>query len=173
MTIEKSTIKCESVFSDNSQHRYSLTKIWDKSLPVANIITIAPSEDYNISCDLTTSLITNNVIMLGFGGFTLTNLISKVGANIKKVKGTKDLWDSETDRIIIESAQKADKIIIAWGRFAETRKKFSEREKNVLTLLKPFEEKSYQITDGGKREYLHPLTPSIRQGWVLRALDGE
>lgn len=168
-TTEKATIKCEAVFSDDSQHRYSMTKIWDKSLPVANVITIAPSEDYNVTSDLTTSLITNNVSMLGFGGFTLTNLISKVGANIKKVKGTKNLWDSETDRIIIESAQKADKIILAWGKFTETRKKFAEREETVMTLLQPFEDKTYQITDGNERDFLHPLTPAIRQGWVLKA----
>ena len=27
MTTEKTTIKCEAVFSDDSQHRYSMTKI--------------------------------------------------------------------------------------------------------------------------------------------------
>ena len=30
-TTEKATIKCEAVLSDDSQHRYSMTKIWDKS----------------------------------------------------------------------------------------------------------------------------------------------
>ena len=170
MTTEKATIKCEAVFSDNSEHRYSLSKIWNKNLPIANVITIAPSADFNVASDLTTNIIMNNVNMLDFGGFVLTNLISKVGADIKKVKKTEGLWNTETDKFIIESAQKADKIIIAWGRFTETRKKYTEREEQVLTMLKPYEDKIYQITDGGEREFLHPLTPAIRQGWVLRLI---
>ena len=57
MTTERATIKCEAVFSDDSLHRYSLSKIWDKTLPLANVITIAPSEDFNVTSDTTTSII--------------------------------------------------------------------------------------------------------------------
>lgn len=167
MATEKSIIKCESVFSDDSTHRYTMTKIWDKNLPLANVITIAPSEDYNISSDLTTTIICNNVYFLGMGGVIFTNLISKIGVDVKELKCTDDLWDTETDKYIIESAQKADKVIVAWGKFTVIRKTFADRETEVLSFLKPFEDKVYQITDGGKREFLHPLTPSVRKGFVL------
>ncbi|MCH5314579.1 MAG: DUF1643 domain-containing protein [Eubacterium sp.] len=86
MPTETDTIKCKSVFSDDSQHRYQMSKVWDKNLPQANIITISPSESYNIASDLTTNLITNNLYLLGFGGFMFTNLISKIGVDIKKSK---------------------------------------------------------------------------------------
>lgn len=168
MPIEKATIKCEAVFSNNSEHRLLLSKIWDKNLPQANVITISPSADYNVSTDLTTNLITNNLNVLGFGGFTLTNLISKIGIDPKKVKNTNDLWTEETDKYIHEAAQKADSIIVAWGRFTETRKIFSDREKEVLTILEQFKSKTFEITDGNGREFLHPLTPIIRNNWILK-----
>ncbi len=168
MAVEKATIKCESIFSDDSVHRYVMTKVWDKSLPLANVITISPSEDYNITSDLTTTVICNNVHLLGMGGVILTNLMSKIGTDVKKIKNTSGLWNTETDKFIIESAQKADKIIIAWGKFTEIRKTFAQRESDVLTILKPYKEKVYQITDGSKRDLLHPLTPAVRKGFTLK-----
>ena len=47
------------------------------------------------------------------GGFVLTNLISKIGADVKKLKSTKDLWNADTDKYIKETALKSNKIIIA------------------------------------------------------------
>lgn len=167
MAIETDTIKCKSIFSENSQHRYQMSKIWDKNLPQANIITIAPSECHNIVSDLTTNIITNNLHLLGFGGYTMTNLISRIGIDIKRVKGTKDLWNCETDKQLISCAESSDKIIVAWGSFAKTRKQFADREQEVLALLKPYKDKIYQITDGAERQFLHPLTPAVRNGFVL------
>lgn len=63
------------------------------------------------------------------GGFVLTNLISKIGADVKKLKSTKDLWNADTAKFIKETALKSDKIIIAWGKFTETRKVFRNEKK--------------------------------------------
>lgn len=168
MPIETATIKCKSIFSDDSQQRYQMSKVWDKSLPQANIITIAPSECHGVESDLTTNIITNNLHSLGFGGYTLTNLISKIGVDVKKIKSTKDLWDNDTDKHILSCAETADKIIVAWGSFAHTRKQFADREKEVLELLKPYQDKIYQITDGADRQFLHPLTPCVRNSFILQ-----
>lgn len=168
MPIEVATIKCKSIFSDNSQHGFQMSKVWDKNLPQANIITISPSECHGVESDLTTNIITNNLHILGFGGYTMTNLISKIGVDVKKIKNTKDLWNNETDKYILSCAEAAEKTIVAWGSFAKTRKQFANREKQVLELLKPFQDKVYQITDGADRQFLHPLTPAIRNGFVLK-----
>lgn len=168
MPIEVATIKCKSIFSDDSQHRYQMSKVWDKNLPQVNIITISPSECHNVVNDLTTNIITNNLHMLGFGGYTMTNLISKIGIDVKKIKSTKDLWDNETDKHIISCAEAANSIILAWGSFAHTRKQFAGREKQVLEFLKPFQDKVYQITDGADRQFLHPLTPCVRNSFILQ-----
>ena len=168
MPIEVITMKMKCVFSEDSSHRFLMKKIWNKELPQANIITIAPSECHNVVNDLTTNIITNNLHMLGFGGYTMTNLISKIGVDVKKIKNTKDLWNNETDKHILSCAEAADKIIVAWGSFAHTRKQFADREKQVLKLLKPFQDKVYQITDGADRQFLHPLTPCVRNSFILQ-----
>lgn len=168
MSIEVITMKMKCVFSENSSHRFLMKKIWNKELPQANIITIAPSECHNVVNDLTTNIITNNLHMLGFGGYTMTNLISKIGVDVKKIKNTKDLWNNESDKHILSCAESADKIIVAWGSFAHTRKQFADREKQVLELLKPFQDKVYQITDGADRQFLHPLTPCVRNSFILQ-----
>lgn len=172
MPIEVSTIKCKSIFSDDSQHRYQMSKVWDKNLPQANIITIAPSECHGVESDLTTNIITNNLHILGFGGYTMTNLISKIGVDGKRVKNnTKDLWNNDTDKNILSCAEAAESIIIAWGSFAKTRKQFADREQQVLTMLKPFQEKVQEITDGADRQFLHPLTPCVRNSFILKPYD--
>lgn len=167
MPIETATIKCKSIFSDDSQHRYQMSKVWDKSLPQANIITIAPSECHGVESDLTTNIITNNLHSLGFGGYTLTNLISKIGVDIKKITNKNDLYNNDTDKHILSCAETADKIIVAWGSFAKTRKQFADREKQVFGLIKPYQNKTYQITDGADRKFLHPLTPCSRNAFIL------
>ncbi len=173
MPIETSTIKCKSIFSDDSLHRYSLQKVWDKSKPLVNVISISPSTDYNIATDLTTQLITNNVYKLGdYGGFILTNIISKVGLDIRKLKLTEKLWDSQTDKYIIEAAENSSAVIWAVGKLTQTRKIFLKREQEVLEILKKNSctDKLFMISDSNKRECLHPLTPSVRQGWILKPI---
>lgn len=168
MPTETINLKIKSIFSDNSQHRYQMSKVWDKSLPQANIITIAPSECHGVESDLTTNIITNNLHSLGFGGYTLTNLISKIGVDVKKITNKKDLYNNDTDKHILSCAETADSIILAWGSFAKTRKQFAEREKQVLELLKPYQDKIFQITDGADRQFLHPLTPCVRNAFILK-----
>lgn len=107
-------------------------------------------------------------ITFGMGGFTLTNLISKIGVDVKKVKDTKNLWNDETDKYITDIAEKADKIILAWGKFCSTHNSFGKREEEILKLLKPFKDKVYQICDESGREFLHPLTPAVRNGFTLK-----
>lgn len=149
-------------------------KEWDKTLPTATVISISPSGLSNVSADLSTQLIANNVEALGFGSFELLNLYSKVGVDVKKIKDPTGLWDETTDACIKASCDKAfksddGKIIFAWGKLAENNKKHGEREKQVLSLLSIYFEKVYCIKDYGIRHFLHPLTPSVRNEWVLES----
>lgn len=174
MKSEKAVIKTESLFSDDGTHRYNLRKEWDKTLPTATIISISPSELSNVSSDLTTQLITNNIEALGFGSFELLNLYSKVGVDVKKIKDPTGLWDDTTDTCIKASCDKTfkdegGKIIFAWGKLTENNKKHGEREKQILSLLSIYFDKVYCIKDYGIRHFLHPLTPSVRNEWVLES----
>ena len=39
-----------------------------------------------------------------------------------------------------------------------------------MNLIEPYKDKIFQITDGAKREFLHPLTPVVRKGWILKGV---
>lgn len=168
MTTEKSIIRSEAVFSDNREYRYLLSKIWDKNKPLATVISISPSSLHNVSTDTTTMLIQNNLFALGYGGVELVNLISKINVEAKKLKNLADSIGELTDQSILESVQRTQTTILAWGRIASMNKVFQNREEDVLEILKPYQDRLQVIVDMTGREMLHPLTPSIRNNWILQ-----
>lgn len=171
----KSTMKSESIFSDDGNHRYILHKEWDKTRPTATIISISPSSHCNISADLTTQLITNNLDALGFGSFELVNLYSRIDVDVKLAKSVSDLYNDETDALIKASCDRTFKaggdsrIILAWGKLTQNNKKHGEREKAIFSLLSTYFEKVCCIVDETGRHFLHPLTPSVRNSWYLES----
>lgn len=175
MISTKAVIKTEAIYSDDETHRYVLRKEWNKTLPTATIISISPSSYANVSADLTTQLITNNLDQLGFGSFELVNLYSKIDEDAKKAKSIHDLYNEETDTLIKTSCDKTFKsgdkgsIILAWGKLTENNKKHAKREKTILSLLSVYFDKVYCIADETGRHFLHPLTPSIRHSWYLES----
>ena len=166
MFSEKATIKVECLFSDNRQHRYLMTKIWDKAKSKASVISIAPSLDCNVRSDLTTMLITNNLFSLDFGGFDLLNLYSRIGINLKTTTNFADAYDQNTNDVILDSVSKSDVTILAWGRI--TKKLVKSKEEEILKLLEPHKSKLKVIADLQNREGLHPLTPAVRSNFLLR-----
>ena len=77
MITEKDTIKCEAVFNDEKTHRFLWKRVWNKDKPLACVIMLNPCLSDNIVTDTTTSLVVNNIAMLGeFGGVSIVNLFS-------------------------------------------------------------------------------------------------
>lgn len=170
MKTEKAIIRCEAVFSDDKSYRYLMSKVWDKNKPIATVISISPSTFCNVSCDTTTQLIQNNLQVLGYGGMELVNLIFKINVEAKKLKSIDTAIGELTDKFIIESAERTDITILAWGKLASVNKAFADRENAVIEILKPYSEKIQVISDSLNRKMLHPLTPSIRKGWFLSSI---
>ena len=77
MITEKDTIKCEAIFNDDKTHRLMWKQVWNKDKPMACVIMINPSMSDTIICDLTTSLVVNNVARLEeYGGVFIVNLFT-------------------------------------------------------------------------------------------------
>jgi len=168
MKTEKATIKAETLISEDGKFYYLKRKEWDKSKNTATVLSISPSSQSNVCCDLTSQLIQNNLYRLGFGGFELVNLIAAVDVAAKKLKGLDGLIGEENDKHILESVKRTDLTVLAYGKIATTNKVFTARENEVLELLKEHLPKLHFITDITAREMLQPLTPSIRNGWILQ-----
>lgn len=167
-TVEKDTIKCESVFNDTRTHRFLWKRVWNKDLPLACVIMLNPCQADNIITDTTTYLVVNNVANLGeFGGVSIVNLFSLLTPKLQmRVARDIDINDYGNDTYIKKAADEAAIVILAWGKGAELNVRIASRAEQVIELLSDHKEKLKVISDG-KRKGIHPLTPSCRGGWVL------
>ena len=174
MFTEKATIKCEAVFSDDHMHRFLWKRVWEKTKPIATVIMLNPCESDGIITDTTTSLVINNVARLeeGFGGVAIVNLYSMLTSKLNfKWNADSDLNHEENDGYIMKAAEEASKVILAWGRAEDTNKRVEERAGELIKKLSKYEDKLYVISDGTGRYGMHPLTPALRNRWLLESYE--
>ena len=168
MITEKDTIRCEAVFNDDKTHRLVWKQVWNKDKPMACVIMLNPSMSDTIICDLTTSLVVNNVARLeSYGGVFIVNLFTILTPKLQmRFAQDTDINDYENDNYILKCCEQSDVIILAWGCGAEKNVRISNRIDQVLNLLSNHKEKFMAIGDS-RRSHLHPLTPSCRDKWIL------
>jgi hypothetical protein len=165
---DKATVKTEAIFSNDRKHRYILRKEWDSKKPKATIIMTNPSTADMLSMDYTTLYIMNNIVSLDFGAIEIVNLVSKMTTKLN-VKEDMDLnLNAENLDFILKSAEKSDKVIIAWGKLGENNKKVRGVQDSLLDRLKPFKDKLYVIACESGESGFHPLAPQIRFSWILK-----
>ncbi|MDR2527759.1 MAG: DUF1643 domain-containing protein [Synergistaceae bacterium] len=168
MLTEKVIIKTEAVFSDDRAHRYILRKEWDVKKPRATIIMTNPSTADMLTMDYTTLYIMNNIVRLDFGSIDIVNLVSKTTLKLN-VKDDMDIKPNpENLDFILKSAEKSDKVILAWGKLGENNKKVRDVQDFLLERLKPFKDKLCVIASENCGSGFHPLAPQIRFSWALK-----
>lgn len=173
MLTEKAILKTETVFSEDRHHRYLLRKEWDTKKPRATIVMTNPSSADLMTMDYTTLYIINNVVRLDFGSVDIVNMVSKITTRLDVKNDIDSKADRENIDFIVKSADKADKVIIAWGKLGENNKKVRELQESLLETLRPFREKLYIIASNNGEDGFHPLAPQIRFSWVLKKFDIE
>ena len=168
MPTDKSTMKTEAVFSDDRKHRYLLRKEWDAKKPKATIIMTNPSTADILMMDYTTLYIINNLVRLDFGAVDIVNLLSKATTKLQPKHDLDAAMDSVNLDYITKSAEKADNIVIAWGKLGENNKKVRDLQDDLLRHLRPLKAKLYEIGDEHGNSGFHPLAPQIRFTWILK-----
>lgn len=158
MINEKNSIQNECIYSDDKNHRYLLSRIWNKDKPIALFITKNAGMANGIYIELTNNIITNNLYKLGYGGYYAVNLYSAINQRDK-------MFDKTTDDIIKKYSKLANDVIIAWGTL--TTKSLQRRESDVLDILIKNSKKLLTVCDNTGHMNVHPLTPSVRQGFIL------
>ena len=173
MLTDKAILKTETIFSDDRLHRYLLRKEWDTKKPKATIIMTNPSSADLMTMDYTTLYIMNNVVNLDFGSIDIVNMVSKITTKLDIKKDLDVKTDKDNIECILKSAEKSEKIIIAWGKIGENNKKVREVQDKLLESLKPFKGKLYLIASEKGECGFHPLAPQIRFSWVLKRFEME
>lgn len=160
----KNDVHCSSVWDDKMNKRYLFNKEWDKEKPQALVISKASGIDDGIIQTLTQLIITNNLPALGFGGFTLCNLIPSIGG-----KET-----DEANMKFIESEIKSSKhssVILCWGSSEKFPEYLQDEIVAIIELLKKHSKKAYRISDGETDNFTHPLSPKVRAKFRLSEVE--
>lgn len=172
MKIVKDKVIVECRYSDDGKHRYLYRRTWNSEKPEAMVIMINPTSSDHLVMDLTTMLTINNLAELGFGSLCIVNLYSFITNKIAvRWYGEDELNGPENDSEICKAAEKAEKIILAWGSFGHTTQRVINRKEAVIAMLSKHKKKFACIADSEGRKGLHPLTPSIRNSWSLTEVD--
>ena len=144
MIIEKSVMKTEAKFSDDKEYRYILSKEWNNKKPRAMVVMTNPSSAGEVALDLTTLYTINNLVALDYGAVDIVNIYPKITQKLKV--DDVDLREIEiSDKIIVETAEKVDSVIIAWGRVGEKSKAIEKRQNELLEKLQVFKDKLFII----------------------------
>lgn len=163
----KTITRSEAIFSDDDKHRLYLKKIWNSKLPIATVITKFPRYEGQITSDLTTQLIVNNIYDRGLGGCIIVNLFTHVDI-ANNADEVEELLHEEADKYILDAAKGCDEIIFAWG--ASSSKIISQRIKEVESLMIDYTEKTGRLINPTTKKLTHPLNPKSRQFWVIEKL---
>ncbi len=166
MIIEKSVMKTEVKYSEDRKYKYLTSKEWNNKKPRAMVIMTNPSSAGEVALDLTTLYTINNLVALDYGAVDIVNIYPKITQKLKV--DDVDLREIEiSDKIIVETAEKVDSVIIAWGRVGEKSKVIEKRQSELLEKLQVFKDKLFIIGDGKGNVLFHPLAPHIRFHWEL------
>lgn len=159
-TTDKSMIKTEAIFSEDRKNRYLLRKEWDKNKKKAMVLMVNPSYADGMLIDPTTMYVMNNLAKLDFGSVDIVNIFSALDGrrNVKAVP--EEVMKANTEHIMA-SAEKADIIIIAWGKVGDTSKGIEERQRYFTEMLAVYKEKLHILG-------YHPLSPRMRASWNLK-----
>lgn len=157
------TIQCKSLWDESRQNRFLFEKVWDSKKDRLLVISKSAGIDDGVEQTVTQLIITNNLSELGYGGFTLCNLVSDLSGKDKKI-------NSENSKLLSEQLKSKDfsGIVICWGshdKFPDYLKQ--EAEKVLEAIRKSKRENVFRITDGVTTGFCHPLSPRVRNNFLL------
>ena len=138
-----------ALFSKDKDYRYSLSRVWDESLPYVLFIGVNPSKADGHKDDDTITRCIKYAEMWGYGGLRMANLFAYVSSKQKKLKKASEPIGINNDKYIKELSEGAGITVVAWGDGGI----YKGRNKEVLELIK--EPMCIKITQKGQP--YHPL----------------
>lgn len=127
-------IKSSALYSDDEKHRYTLTRIWNPSLPKVSFIGLNPSTATELKNDPTVTRMINFAKKWNFGSLTVLNLFAYRATLPSDLKKSQNPIGKENDFWMKKEISSSEKIIAAWGNHG----KFLNRSEEVLKFLKSF-----------------------------------
>lgn len=140
-----------AILDENEEYRYSLTRSWDDSKGHVVFIMLNPSTADATEDDATIRRCINFAKNWGHGSLEVVNLFAYRTKNPDELKIQQKPIGEENDKYIIDAANYADKIILAWGSHGT----HIGRDKQVIELLGKYKLECLEKTKAGAPK--HPL----------------
>lgn len=128
-------IRRTAEFSPCRTFRYTLGRYWDTERPQVTFVLLNPSTADAEKDDPTNRRGIQYAIDWGFGSVVFCNLFAFRTPHPKEMKKAEDPVGPLNDFWILKEAQKAEKVVLAWGASGS----FRRRDLEVLTLLREAE----------------------------------
>lgn len=138
-------------FSPCRTWRYSLIRVWDETLPLVVFVLLNPSTADEHHDDPTNRRGIKYAAYWEYGSVVFVNLFAIRSPDPKKIKEVSDPVGPDNDAHILRWAEKADRIVCAWGPPGE----YMGRDEHVLRLLAEYELNYLALTKDGHPN--HPL----------------
>lgn len=132
-------------------YRYNLWRIWDEQLPRVLWVMLNPSTADATKLDPTLCRIMDFSIRWGYGSLEVVNLYAWRSPDPKALLSAADPVGPLNNQHIAEAAERAARIVVAWGAHKSTAK----RDREVLAMLAPREVYRLTVTRTGAPG--HPL----------------
>jgi hypothetical protein len=122
-----------ALFSRDRRYRYRLWRRWDRSLPLVAFCMLNPSTADERSDDPTIRRCIGFARDWGYGGVEIVNLFALRATDPRELRRAGDPIGRRNDAYLIEAAQRAAAVVIAWGIHGALR----SRGAAGLALLSP------------------------------------
>lgn len=124
-------LESSAEFSPCRKYRYSLTRIWDRSLGLCQFIGLNPSTADEVENDPTVRRCINYAKDWGYGGLIMSNIFAFRATDPKVMKAQADPVGPENDMWLLDDYGRANCTVAAWG----THGSLNNRSAEVIELL--------------------------------------
>ncbi len=107
-----------AIISDCGAYRYSLSRIWDESLPAVAFIMCNPSTADSENDDPTIRRCIAYAKQWGYGALLVGNMYAFRATNPKELLADKDISGPKNMYYLIEVVSMCDMVVCAWGNNA-------------------------------------------------------
>ncbi|WP_352400859.1 DUF1643 domain-containing protein [Anaerotignum sp.] len=129
-------VKSKALYTEDEKYRFLLEKTWNSGLPSIVFIGINPSDATELIFDKTIMNITNYAINNGFGSLSMVNLFPCRSKDQLAIKDKLNEHHDKNLEIIEKVIKEAVKVVIVWGRDAESKKIYKNAIDEVNGILK-------------------------------------
>lgn len=127
-------LRKEAELSEDGRYRYTLTRVWDASLPVLVFVMLNPSTADAVHDDATVRRCLGFARAWKYGGILVVNLFALRTAHPGVLVGTRPSERvGEHNDLTIERAVKDRDVVVAWGVHGW----IEDRDFHVMSILRP------------------------------------